>query len=147
MNIKNSIKYSSHLILQSKFKWIFTIIPLSAVYFFISTHIAENMGNCCGLPIDSTEMLDSRHYLSQQGIQAENRALNTIITDLRQEILDLKHQIIVNNQMSEEQTTLIQQLTTEQKETKVLILELKQEIAISREKNNAVQEKNFHCMR
>jgi hypothetical protein len=145
--MKKDLYYFSHKILHFKFKWVFSIIIAFLLYFIFNLSYAENMGNCMNTPIGSTEILDPRHNLSQVGIQAENRALNTIVTDLRQEIIELKHQIILNNQISEEQNSLVQKLTTEQKETKQLIIDLQYKISTNKEAKELIQEQNYRCMR
>lgn len=147
--MKINIYYYSHKILQSNFRCIIIIMLFSAIYFSININLAENMGNCLNTStaLPASEMLNPRYQLSQLGIEAENRALNTIINDLRQEIVDFKHQIAVNNQLNEEQNNLIQKLTIEQKETKELIVGLKFQISKANGTQNIMQEENYRCMK
>lgn len=133
-------------ILNSKYKFILYFILYLIIYSCYYTNIAYNMGNYFSTN-SAPETLDLHYYLALQGIQAENRALNSVIINLRQEIIDLKHQIAVNNELSIQQNTLIQNLTLEQKETKALLQELKEEKLKNENEKNIMQAPYFGCMR
>jgi chromosome segregation ATPase len=107
------------------------------------------MGNCIKAPVASSEMLDAQYYLTHHGIVAENRALNNVILELREEIAELNNQIRFNNQLNIEHNNMIQQLTAEQRETKELIIKLKHEISQLeiQGKTNIIQEPFYGCIK